>query len=1614
MKSRHSAPVVHLHELFYALAFVYPAPFAYRVFLWAAEKFLLLSPLILPILADSPWDYINSLLRYFSVLNYFSSSGSGFPEFSLALVCTFHCFVAAVVYRLIKGPDAHPFFGWTVSLGFPCLHSIVLPLTTIIAAYLCCLLFYGQSTAFSTYKQISASLIAYEGTMHMVLCALYVLMLVETATLDLAAAFLTQEDQLVLRCLRPSRLKLLDLFTRIAVPAAYVLDPHDDHLIWAACVLAALFLVKVAVWFLTPLAVRDLPEYACDGCALLLLGFRGMMFELELKDRYQYSLVIPVYVFLSCVIRLLLKSVYFLKEVKSEDDALYYLRTAVELCTKTDKASMMQACGLLEVHRRTCTRVTCGCREVTVRDLVFDWAEPGKLNYKTCETDKELPLRVVTSRKLRVLSIIISDIKPALIKSESVGIGMAEIYYYFLANHYEALMYLQGVEAGSPSLVVDQWITNLRNVIERGMNRESEESVNLMATLKFQLEYYSFLHCIEYSCECTIKFWGLLQGDRPDSIALTGLGQEIFETSQKLLQLVSTINRMNPDHMDFLLKFGLYSKHILHDKTSTEHAFQRILWNAENSSTRHRKDQAMTVMVSLEDQTFCSVLEVNSELEQQLGYKREELIGFPSTKLMHSAIARQHQELVRRFFRSMHSDQIGNEKQHFLRHQEGHVVACRGIKRLIPNLTGGLKGMIVTYPDPVLSLYTVQRSDHTKRRTGALICDAKGRVTEYTKEAEEMGLHKEVLVSGTRLHLVFPQLKDERIAQHLSRPQGGVISFDPANGNEENPLDSGELRVHKAPFMAAAPADENALMWVRLVQEKCGDDILTLALFAPVMKSSVGEYKPMDRFAGRVFERVAPTVSEFAAKQQQILLQQQQARPGFSSAAEATTTNRNGGSSVDVMSDSRASSVGSMASVSQSVNSNNDAILNDEMQQQANGAGSTPTIIKRLILALVTFFVVVITLVAVETQQFFKESGELRDRFQMIEYFTIRYQLLIYLADCPRSYDLYRRGTDPANFVAFCGRTRTRTSKAAYYNLMLQKSYAKFGLDYDYQTITIQAGTDFYPASLNYALLNYINRAMVFATQTDYNLARSCINDTTSTVCVDTTAALNYCLDNGGYTLLPLQRTIAQSLISDLMLIANKGRNALYILISVCIAVVLFSSVLILVLLIWVIKDKSNVMAIFAEVQPEEIDSILGQARSLNISTARFDQKQLNDVGNDEEAFWKSFCRRRRAKGSPNGSPNPAGGAETPITPNVLLPGGMAAAEGQKSPILVPQSEQKCAAENGEEEGLEKSVDADADMVKLRLEEEELKKRETKRQLLSQIDSGLRNKSVAKLGVVLMFFMVYGGGSLYFNYYVHEFNDEVTNFFYYLTKRDTYATLICMYFRESVRLRRKDFLQYSNNSDDMFMMDYVDETLRVEERVNEYNTREANKKIFANYLDLNAKLNSPQFCAYVDSYQVGQSGYCNTSYMGPQAQGLAAGIAFYVAYQVTYATGKIQPANFSDDKAITAISTDPGFSMAGAKVDIYLQSGIEQLLIQYRKDAVAYYGVIESILIAKAAGFIVLFIAIYILVFVGLLGVLTREIWLTKGMLNMIPKFVVEHNMTVQTLIYERRRAIIT
>jgi len=193
----------------------------------------------------------------------------------------------------------------------------------------------------------------------------------------------------------------------------------------------------------------------------------------------------------------------------------------------------------------------------------------------------------------------------------------------------------------------------------------------------------------------------------------------------------------------------------------------------------------------------------------------------------------------------------------------------------------------------------------------------------------------------------------------------------------------------------------------------------------------------------------------------------------------------------------------------------------------------------------------------------------------------------------------------------------------------------------------------------------------------------------------------------------------------------------------------------------------------------------------------------------------------------------------------------------------------------------------------------------------------LRNRSILRLLIVGILFLIYDGSMCYFNYYVHQINEEVVTIYYSQYKRYVMLLSLSLILQESIKTGNKQ-LACNNpnpNNHEYYLMDAVNAIIDATAKEQEF-IKTAQKSVYKNYLDLFKKADSDDFCNVSDSYNAFQTIPCSKYYEGPLDQGLTAAFSFYTEYFTKYSY-IVQNANLSDPNIQFLLQRDPQTTFMG-------------------------------------------------------------------------------------------------
>jgi len=269
-----------------------------------------------------------------------------------------------------------------------------------------------------------------------------------------------------------------------------------------------------------------------------------------------------------------------------------------------------------------------------------------------------------------------------------------------------------------------------------------------------------------------------------------------------------------------------------------------------------------------------------------------------------------------------------------------------------------------------------------------------------------------------------------------------------------------------------------------------------------------------------------------------------------------------------------------------------------------------------------------------------------------------------------------------------------------------------------------------------------------------------CGKQTTLPMCKYISKMIDYSFNIAFIAMRNKQDEITDRLEKELDYLATQDLLVNYILISVCIALVIISALVIIPIFVKVIKDKSNLYMIFSHITEEELNKIVSECKKLILKNVRYKKKWLLKSYGNQDHFWRKIVTENKMSNQKPELNTPKNEKE----PNINL---------LNNQIEIGKKEDKT---------LQPLNQADSSPVNIARNNDHQRRAE----LLSEIDYALRNRSILRLAIAVGLFLLYAVYALYFNYFVHDVNSGAVKMFFVLHKRAIYAASTALFLKEAI------------------------------------------------------------------------------------------------------------------------------------------------------------------------------------------------------------------------------------
>ena len=515
----------------------------------------------------------------------------------------------------------------------------------------------------------------------------------------------------------------------------------------------------------------------------------------------------------------------------------------------------MTILGLFQNHKNRCTKNDCLCK-IPLQKETIDTISGLNMNLQIYAEKANVPLNYREGLTEKALKILIEEQISRHEKADKLIILSAEVSFYYLANHYNALEQIFNLESRKPSLLLQQRIYNLRRSISIGMTLNNDYYVDpecIIDSIQYMRYYHHFLEEVENARDLTIRFWTIIVQDAPSAVQLNDMGKCLFKKKYKIMNTVQKISDINANSTEFLIRYGLFMKFIIHDSVAADQVFKKILLLADSSNYNSlcnsvfsvfRGDSTiMFLLASLDKASESNIIDINTELEQGLNYLREDLIGHSITCIMPPIIAQKHSEYIHNFYLTMNKKSLNTPRLRFVKSKSGVYVPCLVLKKIVPNLNEGFRVVLFMRADNKFSHYTYAKKALTCKKAGAILCDTNNSIIGATKNAYELlknsGDGLQILFKGIVIQDLFPILSESNCFNELMSKRGAIFK----NLNCKILLDYLDDDLRKKEICNQQELADT-LYWGIFIHEVYGDtDTCNIFIFSEILKSEYTKYK---------------------------------------------------------------------------------------------------------------------------------------------------------------------------------------------------------------------------------------------------------------------------------------------------------------------------------------------------------------------------------------------------------------------------------------------------------------------------------------------------------------------------------------------------------------------------------------------------------------------------------------------------------------------------------------------------------------------------------------------------------------------------------------------------
>ena len=423
--------------------------------------------------------------------------------------------------------------------------------------------------------------------------------------------------------------------------------------------------------------------------------------------------------------------------------------------------------GILNNHHEFCVLSSCPCQQTSKYIFHPDYHPEMRDTIQLADLERIMnkskiagytPIEHWISKIENQWYKFVEALIEKLIKTQprSIGLKLLDAYYkrFFMKNYYRSyysiIKTMENKYSIEDSYMVFRTILMLDKDIKANELLSTASKVDLGALVNFQERKNRFIKNVRACTTSVLKFWKNLLSDQLHVKSIFSLSAQITKLNKGIRLGYMELIRLRPTFIRSYMLFGGFLNMVLSSEAEAHEILEKgDMMKRNDAIASHRErssydinSKALLIRLSGAIDRLGIVLSVNEWAFEMVGYSPSELIGYNIIKIMPPFIAANHDKYLLNFIKTGIPKFLGKENLVFAKTKTGYYDPLLITIKTMEGLVNGLEYVAILHKnsDIIRSNYIKLPFNYSRMnpKLSFIIADLKGNILGISKKCAQI------------------------------------------------------------------------------------------------------------------------------------------------------------------------------------------------------------------------------------------------------------------------------------------------------------------------------------------------------------------------------------------------------------------------------------------------------------------------------------------------------------------------------------------------------------------------------------------------------------------------------------------------------------------------------------------------------------------------------------------------------------------------------------------------------------------------------------------------------------------------------------------------------------